>query len=75
MRVVQNILRELSEVGRARRQGGVSESNDLPANKERRRSGPRKESRYDHFGFKPGGATRTAQEGVDIACAVERPPP
>ena len=70
MRVVQDILRAMSEVGRTRRQGGVNELNDLQANGERR-SGPRKESRHDHFGFKPGGAARTAQEDVDTACAVK----
>jgi len=52
MRVVQNILQEMSEVGRTRRQGGVRGLNDLPANEERR-SGSRKENRHNHFGFKP----------------------
>ena len=73
MDVVQNILREMSEVGRTRRQGGISELSDLPANQEGR-SGPRKEKGHDYRGFSPGGAIRTAQEGVDIGCAVERSP-
>ena len=71
MRVVQNIRVEMSEAGRARRQGGVGKLNGLQAD-EGRRSGPRKESRHDLCGFKAGGVIRTAQEDVETACAIER---
>ena len=73
MRVVQDILLEMSKVGRTRRQGGVSELSDLSAHQDGR-SGFRKERGENHSGFVSGGAIRMAEEGGDTACALERSP-
>ena len=73
MEVVQNILREMREIGRTRRHGGASELSDLPADQERR-SGLRNERVHDYSGFSPGGAIRTAKEGANTTCAIERSP-
>jgi len=70
MEVVQNILREMSEVGRTRRQGGISGLNDLPANQERR-SDSGKERGHDYSGYSPGGAMCAAEEGVNTTRAID----
>ena len=57
VRVVQDILREMSEVGRTRRQGGTSEDKKLDDKKAKgRKDGFAKTSAKD--GFKRGGEAR-----------------
>jgi len=68
MEVVQNILREMSEIGRTRKQG-VGGLSDLPANQEKGEERG-KERGHDYSGYSPGGRIRTAEEGVDKACAI-----
>ena len=57
MTVVQEILREMSQIGRTRRQGGVSEVNDSPKARKDGRSGRSEEElRKDRSGFGKAGA-------------------
>ncbi len=74
MTVVQAILREMSEVGRTRRQGGVSEIND-PNAKEAGRSGRSEEElRKDRSGFRQAGAhsgVATVSDNLGVCALYE----
>ena len=73
MTVVQEILREMNQIGTTRRQGGVSEVNEPPKAKEDVRSGRSEEElREDRSGFGRAGArsgVSTIIENLEV-CAL-----
>jgi hypothetical protein len=74
MTVVQAILREMSEVGRTRRQGGVSEVNDPNAEEVERSGRSEEELRKDRSGFRQAGAhsgVATVIDNLEVCASYE----